>query len=99
MVSLEILQEFKGHFLNELRVSLNIFLALEKLCNVLLAKEKTWKRIFNTNSKLSQNRTEKAVVRFVRFIISFIVDHLYGCFSYFKGLFQYVQDSLYNLNV
>ena len=36
----------------------NIFLSLENPCTFLLVKEKTWKRIFNTNSKLSQNRTE-----------------------------------------
>ena len=28
-------------------------------CTFLVAKEKTWKRIFNTNSELSQNRAEK----------------------------------------
>ena len=39
--------------------TINIFLSLEKPCTFLLAKEKTWKRIFNTNSELSQNRTEK----------------------------------------
>ena len=37
---------------------INIFLSLENPCTFLLAKEKTWKRIFNTNSELSQNRTE-----------------------------------------
>ena len=26
-----------------------------------------------------------------------IMDHLYGCFSYFEGLFQQLQDSTYNL--
>ena len=30
-------------------------------CSFLLAKEKAWKRIFKTNSELSQNRTEKQV--------------------------------------
>ena len=30
----------------------------------LLAKENTWKRIFNTNSELSQNRTEKQIMLF-----------------------------------
>ena len=28
----------------------------------MLAKEKTWKRIFNSNSELSQNRTEKQIM-------------------------------------
>ena len=36
-----------------------IFLSLENLYNVWLAKEKNWKRSFKTNSELSQNRTEK----------------------------------------
>ena len=38
---------------------INVFLSLENPCTFLLAKEKTWKGIFNTNSELSQNRTEK----------------------------------------
>ena len=41
-----------------------MFLSLEKPCTFLLAKEKTWKRIFNTNSELSQNRTEKQIMLF-----------------------------------
>ena len=41
---------------------INIFLSLENPCTFLLAKEKTWKRIFNTNSELSQNRTEKQIM-------------------------------------
>ena len=36
---------------------INISLPLENPCTCLLAKEKTWKRIFNTNSKLWQNRS------------------------------------------
>ena len=39
--------------------NINIFLSLENPCTYLLTKEKTWKRIFNTNGELSQNRTEK----------------------------------------
>ena len=38
---------------------IKILLSLENPCTFLLAKEKTWKRIFNINSELSQNRTEK----------------------------------------
>ena len=41
---------------------INIFLLLENPCTFLLTKEKAWKRIFNTNSELSQNRTEKQVM-------------------------------------
>ena len=40
----------------------NIFLSLENPCTLLLVKEKTWKRIFDTNSELSQNRTEKQIM-------------------------------------
>ena len=35
---------------------------MENPCTFLLAKEKTWKHIFNTNSELSQNRTEKLII-------------------------------------
>ena len=42
--------------------NINIFLSLENPCTFLLAKEKTCKRIFNTNSELSQNRTEKQFI-------------------------------------
>ena len=35
---------------------------MENRCTFLLAKEQTWKRIFNTNSELSQNRTEKQIM-------------------------------------
>ena len=41
-----------------------IFLLLENPSAFLLAKEKTWKHIFNTNSELSQNRTEKQIMSF-----------------------------------
>ena len=38
---------------------INIFLSLENPCTFLLAKEKTWKRIFKTNYESSQNHTRK----------------------------------------
>ena len=38
--------------------NINIFLPLENPCTFLLAKGKTWKRIFYINSELSQNRTK-----------------------------------------
>ena len=41
-----------------------IFLSLKNTCYFLLAKEKTWKSIFNTNNKLSQNRTKKQIMPF-----------------------------------
>ena len=39
-----------------------IFLSLENPCALLLAKEKTWKRIFNPNSEVSQNHTERQFI-------------------------------------
>ena len=41
-----------------------IFLSLKNAFTFLVAKEKTWKSIFNTNSELSQNRTEKQIMPF-----------------------------------
>ena len=35
---------------------------LENPCTFLLAKEKAWKRTFNINSELSQNRREKQIM-------------------------------------
>ena len=43
---------------------INIFLSLDNLCIFLLAKEKTWKGIFNSNSELSQNCTGKQIMPF-----------------------------------
>ena len=40
----------------------NIFLSLENPYTFLLAKEKTWKCIFNTNPELLQNRGEKQIM-------------------------------------
>ena len=40
-------------------IDINIFHSVENPCTFLLAKGKTWKRIFKTNSKLLQNPTEK----------------------------------------
>ena len=37
---------------------------MENRCTLLLAKEKTWKRVFKTNSELSQNPTEKQIMPF-----------------------------------
>ena len=43
---------------------MNIFLSLENHYTFLLAKEKTSKRLFNTNTGLSQSRTEKQIMPF-----------------------------------
>ena len=42
--------------------NINIFLSQENPCTFWLAKEKTWKYVFNTNSELPQNRTEKQIM-------------------------------------
>ena len=39
-------------------------MSLETPCTFLLAKEKTWKSIFDTNSELSQNSKEKQIMPF-----------------------------------
>ena len=71
---------------------INIFLSLENPCIFLLAKEKTWKPIFNTNSELSQNRTEKQIILFkttANCLFNDIWCHLViGCFDWTNGLFQ-----------
>ena len=72
--------------------TINIFLSLEKPCTFLLAKEKTWKRIFNTNSELSQNRTEKQTMSFkttVNWLFNDIWCYLdMGCFDLKNDGFQ-----------
>ena len=72
--------------------TINIFLSLEKPCTFLLAKEKTWKRIFNTNSELSQNRTEKQIMSFkttVNWLFNDIWCYLdMGCFDLKNDGFQ-----------
>ena len=71
---------------------INIFLSLENPFTFLLAKEKTWKRIFNTNSKLSQNRTEKQIMLFKTPVYCLFNDICYlviGCFDWKIGVFLY----------
>ena len=65
---------------------INIVLSLENFCTILLAKEKAWKRIFNTNSQLSQNPTEKQSMP-VNWndIWCYLV---IGCFDWKIGVFQ-----------
>ena len=71
---------------------MNIFLSLENPCTILLAKQKTSKCIFNTISKLSQNRTEKQIMIFkttVNFLFNDIWCYLViGCFDWNIGVFQ-----------
>ena len=69
----------------------NIVLSLENPCNVLLEKEKTLKRIFNINSELSQNCTEKQIMLFKTKVNCLFNDICYlviGCFDWKIGVFQ-----------
>ena len=62
---------------------------LENPCTFLFAKEKTWKHIFNTNSELSQNRTEKQIMPFKTTVINDIWYYLViGFFDWKIGVFQ-----------
>ena len=70
-----------------------IYFCLSKtLVPFLRAKEKTWKRIFNTNSELSQNRTEKQIMPFkttVNWLFTDIWCYLViGCFDWKIVLFR-----------
>ena len=69
-----------------------IFLSLENHCAFFFAKEKTWKNIFNTNSELSQNRTEKHFMPFkttVNWLFNDIGRCLIiGCFDWKIGIFH-----------
>ena len=67
-------------------------MSLENPCTFLLAKEKTWKLIFNTNSELSQNRTEKQIMPFkttLNWLFNDILCYLViGSFDWKIGIFQ-----------
>ena len=69
-------------------------MSLENLCTIapFLAKEKTWKSIFNTNSELSQDRTEKQIMPF-KTIINWLFNDIacclfVACFDCKIGFFQ-----------
>ena len=70
---------------------IKIFLSLENPCTFLLPKEKTWKRIFNTNSELSQARTGKQIMIFkttINWLFNDIWCYLlFACFDWKIGLF------------
>ena len=80
---------------------INIFLSLENPCTFLLAKEKTWKRIFNTNSELSQNRTEKQIMpskTTINWLFNDIWCYLFiACFDWKIGIFQKTVVRVYTL--
>ena len=79
-----------------------IFLSLKNTCYFLLAKEKTWKSIFNTNNKLSQNRTKKQIMPFkttANWLFNDIWCYLVMvCFDWKIGVFQQTVVRVYILN-
>ena len=71
---------------------INIFLSLKNPCTFLLVKEKIWKSIFNTNSELLQNRTEKQIMPF-KTTINWLFNDIWcylviGSFDWIIGVFQ-----------
>ena len=52
------LKKQRHGFVDERALITTMFLSLENPSTLLVAKEKTWKSIFNTNSELSQSCTE-----------------------------------------
>ena len=63
----------------------------------MLGKQKTWKRIFNTNSELSQNHAEKQIMSFKTTVIACLV---MVCFDWKIAFFQQtVIKVYYMLNV
>ena len=76
-----------------------IFLSLKNACTFLLAKEKTRKSIFNTNSELSQNCTEKQFMSF-KTTVNWLFNDIWcysviGCFNWKIGVFQQSAASVY----
>ena len=62
------------------------------LCTFLFEKEKTWKRIFNTNSELTQNRIEKQIMP-SKTTRNWLFNHrrcylFIACFDWKIGVFQ-----------
>ena len=63
----------------------------ENPCTFLLAKENTSKRVFSTNSELSQNRTEKQII-LLKATVNCLFNEIYyfviGCFDWKTGVLQ-----------
>ena len=79
-------QKLRHGFVDEIALKKNdidMFLLLKNVCIFLLAKEKTCKRIFNTNSELSQNHTEKQIMVSDTKINWFFNDLCYLFIAYF----------------
>ena len=68
---------------------IDIFLSLENPCTFLLAIEKTWKRIFNTNSELSHRKTNHAIQNNSYWLFNDIWFYLnMFCFDWKNSIFQ-----------
>ena len=72
---------------------------MENPCTFLLAKEKTWKRIFHTSSELSQNRTEKQIMS-SKTTINWLFNDTWCyffivCFDWKIGVFQQTDVRVY----
>ena len=74
-------------------ITTTFFLSLENLCNFLLAKEKTWKCIFNTNSELSQNRTEKQIMLFTTALNCLFNDMLFSLWLFWLKNWRFSTNS------
>ena len=78
-----------------------ISLSLRNACTYLLAKQKTWKSIFNTNSELSQNGREKQIIPFkttVNWLFHDIWCYLaIGCFDWKIDAFQQTVVRVYDI--
>ena len=71
--------------------NINISLSLENPCTFLLMKEKIWKQIFNTDSELSQNWTEKQIMpskTTINWLFNDICYLFIACFDWKFGVFQ-----------
>ena len=68
----------------------NIFLTLENRFTFMLVKQKTWKNIFNTNNKLSQDLTQKPIMIFKTTVnrINLWRYLIICCFDWNTGVFQ-----------
>ena len=72
-------------------------MSLEKPWNFLLTKEKTWKSIFNSNSEISQNRTEKQIMPLKTTVNYLLCYSVIGCLNWKIGVFQLTVVRVYNI--
>ena len=102
-VSLNILAKKLRHgFVDErtlITTTLIYFCLSKTLVPFLRAKEKTWKRIFNTNSELSQNHTEKQIMpskTTINWLSNDIWCYLFtACFDWKISVFQQTSVRVY----